>query len=66
MVPSSDDALLGLAREYLDLIAATDHGHGDPDDRPHAASQRAVIHDQILQALGLTRADPFNPIAWAK
>jgi transcriptional regulator with XRE-family HTH domain len=66
MAMSPHAALRGLARAYLDLVAATDAAHGDPDDRPHAASQRAVIHDQILQALGLTRADPFNPIAWAK
>jgi hypothetical protein len=65
--PTPDDAYLaGLAEEYLALIKMTDAGHGDPDDRHHAASARAVVHDQILQALGLTRADDFDPVAWAK
>lgn len=62
----SDADLAGLAQEYLELVAATQGGHGDPDDRPHAASYRAVVHDQILQALGLTRDDPFDAVAWAQ
>lgn len=63
---STDAYLLGLAREYLDLVAATQGGAGEPEDRPHAASYRAVVHDQILQALALAREDPFDVIAWAK
>jgi transcriptional regulator with XRE-family HTH domain len=62
----NDAALVGLAQEYLELVAATQGGHGDPDDRPHAASYRAVVHDQILQVLGLTRDDPFDAVAWAQ
>lgn len=64
--PSEHAYLEGLAHEYLELVAATQGGHGDPDDRPHAASYRAVVHDQILQALGLTRDEAFDAIAWAK
>lgn len=58
--------LRSLAEEYLELVAATSGGAGDPDDRPHAASYRAVVHDQILQALRLTRDDPFDAVAWAR
>ncbi|NTU84100.1 MAG: hypothetical protein HGA45_32815 [Chloroflexales bacterium] len=58
----SDADLAGLAQEYLELVAATQGGHCDPDDQPHAASYRAVVHDQILQALGLTRDDPFDAV----
>jgi hypothetical protein len=61
-----DPYLVGLAQEYLDLVAATHGGAGDPDDRPHAASYRAVVHGQILQALSLTRDDPFDAVAWAR
>jgi len=64
--PPGPEELVGLAQEYLDLIAVTQGGFGDPDDRPHAASARAVVHDQILAALGLTRDDPFDAVAWAK
>jgi hypothetical protein len=58
--------LISLAEEYLGLVAATQEGAGEPDDRPHAASYRAVVHDQILEALGLTREAPFDVIGWAK
>lgn len=58
--------LLSLAEEYLALVAATQEAAGEPDDRPHAASYRAVVHDQILEALGLTRDASFDAICWAK
>lgn len=51
---------------YLDFIAMTQDSFADPDDLPHAASARADVHDQVLAALGLTRDDPFDAVAWAK
>ena len=66
MTPSDTAYLLGLAEEYLSLVAATHGGHGDPDERPHAASSRAVVHDQLLHALGLSRADSFDAVTWAR
>ena len=46
----SDADLVGLAQEYLELVAATQGGHGDPDDQTHAASHRAIVPDQILSS----------------
>lgn len=66
MMPSDTAYLLGLAEEYLSLVAATQGGHGDPDDRPHAASSRAVVHDQLLQTLQLSRAHALDAVAWAR
>lgn len=63
---SGPPELVGLADDYLRLVDATQGGRGNPDDRPHAASERAVVHDQILAALRLTRDDPFDVVAWAK
>lgn len=61
-----DGDLVDLAQEYLELVAVTQGGHGDPDDRPHAASYRAVVHDQILAALQLTRDNTFHAVSWAR
>ena len=63
---TDESYLFSLAEEYLGLVAATQEAAGEPEDRPHAASYRAVVHDQILEALGLTREDPFDVIGWAK
>ncbi|NTU85691.1 MAG: hypothetical protein HGA45_41210 [Chloroflexales bacterium] len=58
--------LTDLARDYLRLVEVTQGGGGDPADRSQAASARAIVHDQILAALGLTRDEPFDPIVWAR
>lgn len=65
-LPPDEAALVSLAEEHLALVGMINTGARDPYDRSHAASARAVVHDQILQALGLTRADDFDTVSWAR
>lgn len=50
--------LAGLAQDYLDAI--------DGEYSHHVASERSVLHEQILQALGKTRDDDFDAVGWAR
>ncbi len=62
----SDDAILSLCREYLDLIAQMRSPDHDADARRYLSAQRTLAHDALIQALGPGYERPFDMKAWAR
>jgi len=58
--------LVSLAQEYLDTIDAPRSGQVAFHDFDHYASERSVLHEQLLQSLNHTREDGFDVEAWAR
>lgn len=56
----SQDYLLTLCREYLNLIAQAQDPLLDADERHHLSAQRTVTHDTLIAMLGPAYARPFD------
>lgn len=62
----SQDYLLALCREYLDLIAQAQDPLLTRDERRYLSAQRTLAHDALIDALGPAYARPFDMVAWCR
>lgn len=58
--------LISLAHEYLELVDATSSGLYSTEVTEHLNSERSVIHEQLLVAMGETRESEIDMVATCK
>jgi hypothetical protein len=61
-----DPLVARTAKEYLETIRAIQFGQGTIEEIHEFEGQRAVLHDQLLSMLGLTRSSDEDMVRLAQ